>query len=198
MSSLRDIIPIGPSIPRRGGRFSQSFGQNVLALFGWRIVGEISDKPKMVMIAGPHTSNWDFVLGVLCLLSLGLRVRWIGKHTIFVGPFGVWLRYFGGIPVNRSNPGALFRDILKGFEKNDAYIFALSPEGTRSKVVQWKPGFHRIARGANVPLLLVGLDFRLKVVQFGPVFETSDNFESDVTLLKSHFMTISPKHPELF
>ena len=198
MSELIDVIPIGSRIPRRGGRLSQRIFAAVLGLMGWRITGSIPDEPKMVMIAGPHTSNWDFVMGVLCLFTLGLKVRWIGKHTIFVGPFGTWLRHFGGIPVNRSSPGALFRDVLNGFKENEAFIFGLSPEGTRSKVAEWKPGFHRIARAAGVPLLLVGVDFGRITMHFGPLYEVSDDFEADVSALKVHYNSFTAKHPELF
>lgn len=198
MRPLKNVIPIGDEIPRRRGWLAQRTCHRVLRLMGWRITGEIPNISKMVVIAGPHTSNWDFIFGVLSLFTLELKVHWIGKHTIFVGPFGRWLRHLGGIPVNRSNPGALYRDILNGFKENESYLFGLSPEGTRSKVLHWKPGFHRIARAVEVPLLLVGLDFKRKLIQFGPIYDPTEDFELDVQHLKSHFGAFAPKHPELF
>jgi len=165
---------------------------------GWKITGFIPNLSKFVLVAGPHTSNWDFVFGVLTIFSLGLDVHWIGKHTIFRPPFGRLLRSFGGLPVNRSNPGTLYRDILNGFNENEAFVFALSPEGTRSKVDKWKPGFHRIAKAAGVPVLPVALDFRLKEVHFGEPFQVTDNYDDDVRRLKTYYAGFTAKRPEFF
>lgn len=150
----------------------------------------------MVLVAAPHTSNWDFIIGMLTFFSLGLQVHWIGKHTIFTPPFGGILRHYGGIPVNRSNPGQLYRDILMGFEKNDSFVFVLSPEGTRSKVTVWKPGFHRIARVAEVPILPASLDFGRKEIHFSKLFYPTDDIRADISVLKSHYEAFTPKHPE--
>lgn len=193
-----DPIPIGASVPRNGGRASRWFFQRVLRLLGWRITGSIADIPKMVMIGGPHTSNWDFVYGIFSIFALGIDAHWIGKHTIFRWPFGALLRCLGGIPVNRTSPGTLYREILKGFEENDSFFFGLSPEGTRAKVTRWKPGFHRIARAAGVPILPAALDFQKKEIHFGPIFEPTDDFEADVASLKAFYSNFVPKKPELF
>lgn len=191
-------IEIGVLVPRRQGPFSRRFIQSVMKLLGWKITGSLPNLSKFVLIGGPHTSNWDFVYGVLSMFSLGLDVHWIGKHTIFIPPFDWILRKFGGVPVNRQNPGTLFRDVLNGFENNHAFVLGLSPEGTRSKVSQWKPGFHRIAKSAGVPIVPAAIDFHLKVVHFGPPFIPTDNFNRDVEQFKAHFSSFTPKHPELY
>jgi 1-acyl-sn-glycerol-3-phosphate acyltransferase len=197
MKRPMEIIPIGPLFPRKGSRFSKTIARLVLKMTGWRVTGSVPNVPKAVLIGGPHTSNWDFPFGVLSLFVLGLDVHWIGKHTIFRWPFGVILRRFGGIPVNRTSPGALFRDVIRGFEENDSFVFGLSPEGTRSKVTKWKPGFHRIARTAKVPILPASLDFVKREIHFGPLFDPSDNFQEDVTRLQKYYSQFSAKRPEL-
>lgn len=191
-------IEMGPSVPRRQGPVSKWIFQQLMKAAGWKITGSIPDLNKFVLIGGPHTSNWDFVFGVLSVFSLGLDVHFIGKHTLFKPPFGWLLRKFGGIPVNRANPGTLYRDILRGFSENEAFVFGLSPEGTRSKVEKWKPGFHRIAKAANVPILPAALDFKLKTVHYGPLFWVTDDFEADVRHLKSFYAGFAAKRPELF
>jgi len=191
-------IEMGVLVPRRQGPLSKWLFQSIMKAAGWKITGFIPNLSKFVLVAGPHTSNWDFVFGVLTIFSLGLDVHWIGKHTIFRPPFGRLLRSFGGLPVNRSNPGTLYRDILNGFNENEAFVFALSPEGTRSKVDKWKPGFHRIAKAAGVPVLPVALDFRLKEVHFGEPFQVTDNYDDDVRRLKTYYAGFTAKRPEFF
>jgi len=184
-------------VPYRRNRLLKWLATTLLNISGWKIEGEIPNEPKMVMIGAPHTSNWDFILGLLTVWKLELEMHWVGKHTIFIPPFRRLFAFFGGIPVNRSEPGTLFRDILNHFERNDSFLLAMSPEGTRQKVSRWKPGFHRIAQMAGVPVLPAGIDFATKTVQFGTIFQLTDDFDADVIELNKFFNQFTPRHPGL-
>ena len=165
---------------------------------GWKVTGELPNESKLVIVGAPHTSNWDFVVGLLATFLLELRVHWIGKHSLFVGPFGVLLRRLGGIPVRRDSPGSLVQDVLKGFRTQDRFVLGLSPEGTRSRVEQWKKGFHLIARKADVSLLPAGIDFGRKVVHMGPILQPSEDAQADIEQLVDYFSSFQPKRPENF
>ena len=192
------MITIGPNVPRRRNAFLRGLGSSVLKLAGWRVTGKVADVPRFVLTGGPHTSNWDFVFALMTLWKLELEVHWIGKHTIFRWPFRGLFTYFGGIPVDRRNPGTLFRDVIRGFSSSNQFILALSPEGTRSKVKRLKPGFHRIARKADVPILPVGVDFKNKEIHFGDLIHTEDDFKAYSAKLRSYWEGFRPKYPEKF
>ena len=195
---MSDPIRIGPNFPRRRSAFLKGFASGIFRITGWSVTGELPDTKKLVIVAAPHTSNWDFVFGLLASFYLELRVHWVGKHTIFVGPFGYILRRFGGIPVHRESPGTVIQDILKGYSSHEQFVMGVSPEGTRSKVKRWKQGFHVIARRAGVPVLAAGIDFNKKVIHMGPLFEMTDDVHSDIALLKRQFEGYQPRHPELY
>ena len=192
------MIEIGPRVPRRRNRFLKLVGSTVLGVAGWRITGRIADEPKFVLTGGPHTSNWDFIFALMSVWKLELDVHWIGKHTIFRWPFRGLFQYFGGIPVNRSNPGTLFRDVLHGFGDNDHFVLALSPEGTRKKVKRFKPGFHRIASKARVPIIPAGVDFAEKTLDFGDPIIPGEDFQADAALLRAYWERFTPRFPDQF
>ena len=192
------MIEVGNTVPRRRNILLKGIGKGVLRLAGWRITGRIANEPKFVLTGGPHTSNWDFIFALMSVWALELDVHWIGKHTIFRWPFNGLFRYFGGIPVDRRNPGTLLRDVLNGFARNDGFILALSPEGTRSKVKRLKPGFHRIAGKAGVPIMPAGVDFAKKTLHFGEIILPGDDFQSDAARLRAFWEECHPRHPEKF
>ncbi len=193
-----NMIDVGPNVPRRRNAFLRGLGSIVLKLAGWKVTGKVADEPRFVLTGGPHTSNWDFIFALMTLWKLELDVHWIGKHTIFRWPFRSLFTYFGGIPVDRRKPGTLFRDVLQGFSGNRPFIFALSPEGTRSKVERFKPGFHRIARKADVPILPVGVDFGEKEIHFGELIHPEDDFQADAARLRAYWENFRPKYPDQF
>jgi 1-acyl-sn-glycerol-3-phosphate acyltransferase len=192
------MIEVGKTVPRRRNVLLKGIGTAVLGLAGWRITGRIVDEPKFVLTGGPHTSNWDFIFALMSVWVLELDVHWIGKHTIFKWPFEGLFRYFGGIPVDRKNPGTLLRDVLQGFAGNDGFVLALSPEGTRSKVKRLKPGFHRIASKAGVPIVPAGVDFANKTLHFGEVIIPGDDFQADAARLRTFWEGFQPRFPEQF
>ena len=177
----------------------QWLGKIMLSIFGWKVKGSIANEysgKKLVVIVAPHTSNWDGILGFAAIAGLDVRIIFIGKHTAFQYPLGVFLRYMGGIPVDRSRPGGVIQVVIDKIKNNENALIALSPEGTRSKVVEWKTGFLRIAKELNAKIVPVSLDFSKKEILFGNVFTPSGNNKKDISDLKDYYSIFTPKHPE--
>ena len=163
---------------------------------GWRFEGEVPDRPKLVVVVAPHTSNWDFVVGLAADFALGLRIRFIGKDTLFGPPLGWFLRWAGGIPVDRAAPEGVIEAAARSFREESQLFLALAPEGTRRRVERWKTGFWRIARAAGVPVWPVALDWSRRVVRLYPAFETSSDLEADLRALQACFTTAMARRPE--
>ncbi len=163
-------------------------GRLVLRLGRWKIVGEVPEIPKFVAVAAPHTSNWDFPVFMAVVGVLKVRVRFLGKHTLFRGPFG-WLFYWlGGIPVERETGAAdVVTKAAEAFRTRDRLILGLAPEGTRSRVEKWKTGFYRIALEAGVPIVLVFLDARTRELGIGPTFHPTGDREADMAHIRAFY-----------
>ena len=187
---------LGPAIPRRGNPITRVLGSLVLRAMGWRFEGEVPDRPKVVIVVAPHTSNWDFVVGLAADLALDLRVRFLGKDTLFRPPLGWLMRWAGGIPVDRAAPEGVIEAVARSFMDEAQLFLAIAPEGTRRRVERWKTGFWRIARAAGVPVWTVGLDWSRRVVRLDPTFETSADLEADLCGLKARFSTGMARWPE--
>jgi 1-acyl-sn-glycerol-3-phosphate acyltransferase len=185
-------------VPRRGNALTRALGLLVLRLMRFRIVGELPPVRRCVMIAAPHTSNWDFVLGVASMLALRLRVSWLGKHTIFRFPVAGLLRFWGGLPIDRGATEGLVEGVAQRLREADQLYLALSPEGTRRRVERWKSGFYRIARAAGVPIFLVAFDYRRRQVELGPLFEPTGDFEADLARMQARFSADMAYRPENF
>lgn len=166
---------------------SRALGHGVLALMGWRVTGEIPNIPKLVLIAAPHTSNWDFVVGVAAKLALRLEVMWLGKDTLFRWPLGGIMRRLGGRPVDRSASHDVVKDVVREFERRERLVLALAPEGTRKRVERWRTGFYHIAHAARVPIVPVALNFGEKEIQIGPMFTTTGDVDADIRALQQRF-----------
>lgn len=190
--------PSDDPVPRRGNALTRGLGLLVLRLMRFRLVGELPPVRRCVMIAAPHTSNWDFVLGVASMLALRLRVSWLGKHTIFRFPVAGLLRFWGGLPIDRGAAGGVAESVAQRMREADRLYLALSPEGTRRKVERWKSGFYRIAQAAGVPIFLVTFDYQRRQVELGPLFEPTGDFEGDLARLQARFSAEMAYHPENF
>lgn len=191
------IIPEpGPNLPRRGGALRAAFGRLLLRLTGWRPYPEIPDLPKFVVIAAPHSSAWDFIVGIAYVFALRLDIRYLGKAELFVWPLGVLMRWLGGIPVDRKNPHGMVEQTIGLFAARDQLIVALAPEGTRRPVEKWKSGFYRIAVGAGVPIVLGFFDNGRKMVGVGQPFYPTGDTEADIAALRAYYATI-PRRDQL-
>ena len=185
---------LGPSVPRRGSAALRVLGRLVLAALRFRIEGEVPDAPKLVIAVAPHTSNWDFVVGAAVMFALDLRVTFIGKHTLFVGPLGALMRWMGGIPVDRSAPHGIVGESIAAFRSRPALVLAIAPEGTRKRVERFKTGFLHIARGAGVPVVLAALDYGDRCVRLGPAFVPGEDVEADRVRVEAYFAAVRGRH----
>ncbi len=192
------IPELGDAVPARGNRFSRGFWRVALRMAGWDFEGEIPTLSKFVLIAAPHTSNWDFPIVMSIALALGLDAHWIGKHTLFRWPLGRLLHWLGGIPVVRSEQRGVVAQMVDAFEGHDRLVFAVAPEGTRKQVDRWKTGFYHIALGAAVPIFPAYFDYPRKVVGVGPPLMPSGDLEADIESLKAFYASFTGKNPEQF
>lgn len=181
------LIPVPPSIPRTHGRITPVVGWLVLKLLRWRVTGTIPDERKLVVIVAPHTSNWDFVIGLAVKWNLRVRARWLGKHTLFMGPAAFFFRGVGGIPVNRSISQDAVSQSVAAFARQERMLLALAPEGTRRSGGKWRSGFWHIAKGAGATILPIVMDRRRRVVHFGPARQPGPELEGDLASLRSWF-----------
>lgn len=185
-----------PSMPRvRGGAFTRWLGRTVLRLGGWRMAGELPDVPKLVLIGAPHSSNWDGVWGFAAKLALGLDARILGKDTLFRVPLlGALLRRLGVIPVDRGNARGVAGQAAAMIREADRLWFALAPEGTRRRVAAWKPGFWKIARMADVPVLPVYFHYPDRVIGIGPLWRMGEDFDADMARIRAWYAPWRGKH----
>ena len=174
----------------------QKIGKFFLTITGWKFKGDIPRSDRIILVAGPHTSNWDFLLALAFIFGLNLNVFWIGKHTLFKNGFSKIMRKLGGIPVERASPELLMNEVSHIVKKQQGVIIAISPEGTRKKVERLKSGFLRIAKTTNSQILLAGIDFESKLIHLGKLFQPSGNTESDLLNVHNYFRQFKGKRPE--
>jgi 1-acyl-sn-glycerol-3-phosphate acyltransferase len=175
----------------------------MLRLMGWRVENAPPDLPKMVIVVAPHTSNWDFPVGVAAMFALDLAPRWFGKHTLFRGPFGGLLRRIGGLPVRRHGGGAsgnegVVEQVVAAFAAADRFALALSPEGTRGRVARWKSGYYVIAEAAGVPVVPAWLDWSRRVVGFGAPARAEGGAEAMSARLAASFHPRMARRPDAY
>lgn len=170
----------------------------ILRLLGWRVDARATDIRKCVLIVAPHTSNWDFSIGLMLSFALSLDVYWMGKDSLFPPVLGGFMRWLGGIPVNRSKTNNTVQETIATFNRCDELLVVVSPEGTRGKVGRWKTGFYYIAQGANVPIGLGYIDFKEKIGGVGEIFYPSGNIDKDLKLIQAFYANFSGKNPHQF
>jgi 1-acyl-sn-glycerol-3-phosphate acyltransferase len=173
-------------------------GRTFLKLRGWTVEGGAPQIHKAVVIAAPHTSNWDFVYALAVALAYRMHLKWIGKHTLFSVPlWGAWLRFLGGIPIDRSAPQGMVKDAARKLREAESMYLMVPPEGTRSKTSGWKTGFYWIAVEAQVPILLGYLDYGRKCASPGKVFYPSGDIEKDFKEFRAYYQGVRGKYPVL-
>ncbi len=173
-------------------------GTGLLSVTGWKVTGQIPDMKKLLVILAPHTSNWDFVYGMAMVLSLKIKIYWLGKHSIFKKGVTRLLKSLGGIPVNRNDSKNIINDVLDIANREGGILIGLSPEGTRKKAEKWKSGFLRIAQSMECPILLVAIDYPSKEISFRELFYPTGDNQRDIEYLKKYYKDFMGKIPEHF
>ena len=178
----------------------RSLSRGVLRLLGWKVQGELSPlATRCVVIAAPHTSNWDFPFTLLGAFALGMRIRWLGKAALFRGPLGGVMRWLGGIPVQRSRANNLVGASIVALKEAPGPLqLVVSPEGTRSRTREWKTGFHHIARGAGLPIQLSYLDWGTRCCGLGPLVDPGDDVAADVKRIRAFYAPFRGRNADQF
>ncbi len=189
-----EVPPLGDAVPRRGNRVTQVAAALLLRALGWRIEGDIPSLSKAVLVGAPHTTNWDFALTMATAYALGARLQWVGKRSLFRWPMGIFMRWAGGISVDRRVSAGLVQAMVEEFRRRETFLLAIMPQGTRRPGATWKTGFHYIARGAGVPIVLVAFDYGRKAVRFGPTLAPSGDVARDVAEIQSYFVDVRGKY----
>ena len=174
-----------------------SIARGCLGAFGWRAVGSRPSAARYVLIAAPHTSNWDFPLMLLCGMALGVWPAWVGKHTLFRPPFGWLMRALGGIQVHRDAAHHMVEQLAQQFAAAPALALAMPPEGTRSLAPHWKSGFYHVATRAHVPVALGYLDYARKEGGIGAPILPSGDLHADMDRIRAFYADKTGCHPEL-
>ncbi len=182
----------------RGSRLARL----ALRLLGWRLLWDGLPAKQGVIVVYPHTSNWDFPVGLLAKWALGLQVTFWGKDTLFKAPlFGRWMRWLGGVPVDRANPRGIVPDMvarMRAARAQDQFLWlVLAPEGTRSAGTGWRSGFYRVAVESGVPLALVHMDFGRKRVGVHSALQLGGNAEADMAEIARRYAGVRGRRPEL-
>ena len=172
-----------------------------LRIFGWKVEGVVpptAGNENLILIAGPHTSNWDGVFGFAAILGLDAKITFFGKYTLFNKPvLGRFLKYMGGIPVDKSKPGRGLTDMaIENMKKLNGSLIAMSPEGTRAKTEKMRSGFLRIAKAVEGQIFLGAFDFKKKRIVLDKFYNPSGNNEEDLQWVRNYFMQYQAKHPK--
>lgn len=166
----------------------------LLRIGRWRLEGRLPDLRKYVIIAAPHTSNWDLPVMLSLAFALRAKVFWMGKGNLFRWPFAGFFRWLGGIPVDRSKSNNVVAQSIETFQRCDDLVLMIPPEGTRRKVRYWKTGFYYIAVGAGVPIALGFIDYRRKAGGIGPLLKPSGDISADMEMIRAFYSGIEGKH----
>jgi 1-acyl-sn-glycerol-3-phosphate acyltransferase len=187
-----EAVPVaGPPTPvQRAARWLLAFG-------GWSVDIPWPPDPRGIIVVYPHTSNWDFVVGILALLASGLPAQWVAKDTIFRWPFGRLLRYLGGIPVNRRERTGFIEQLAAEFRRRPWMWLALAPEGTRARTDYWKSGFYHLAFAAGVPVGLGFLDYGRRVAGVTSWLSLSGDKDKDLARIRAFYADKSGRYPAL-
>lgn len=178
-------------------KFKKIFFQFWFSLFGWKVIGKLPEEKKYVIVVAPHTSNWDFFVGLAAKHIIYLQSNFLAKNSLFKIPvIGWFLKSIGGHSVDRKKNTNLVDQVVDIFNQNEDFRMTVTPEGTRSYNPDWKTGFWHIAKKANVPIQMIGFDYSKKVVELKEVFYPSDDKEADIEKMKAYFRTIKGRHPE--
>lgn len=185
MKSSFDPGSISANAPRGWSLPQSRFGQFWLRIFNWKLLGEFPNEKKIIVIVAPHTSNWDWIVGVLTIWALRLKFSYLIKASLFFWPLGAVIRGTGGIAVDRGNPEGVTEKLVRTFKETDKLYFAITPEGTRGEVSRWKSGFLRVAYAAEVPVVPVRLDYLRREITIHSPAVLSGDIDKDLTTVRA-------------
>jgi 1-acyl-sn-glycerol-3-phosphate acyltransferase len=163
---------------------------------GWKAYGLVPSPRKFVLIAAPHTSNWDFLYFIGLTDDLGIIPHFMAKRTLFRWPWANFMLDMGGVPVDRGSSQNYVQQMIDEFGKRDEFMLTIAPEGTRGTVRQWKTGFYHIAMGAKVPIVIGMMDYATKTGGLGPAIWPTGDYKADMQKVMEHYRSITPRHPE--
>ncbi|WP_197463744.1 lysophospholipid acyltransferase family protein [Desulfuromonas sp. DDH964] len=198
MTDPANLPPLPATVPQRGNRLSRALGRFAMRRLGWRLAGPFPEQSKLVVVVAPHTSNWDFIVGIALVFATGLHANWLAKHVFFRPPLGLLARWLGGIAVDRSKRNDLVEQTTAIYRQRERIWLGITPEGTRKKVERWKSGFWHIAKAAGVPIALCYFDYRKREIGFGPLLLPGENYEADLARIQAFYADVAPRHPENF
>lgn len=176
---------IGPTLARA-----------LFGLFGWRAVGRVPDEPRFIALGAPHTSNWDLALALFASVIWNMRLRWVGKDSLFKPPFGFILRWLGGVSVVRGSRSGAVELLAELIRSRDRFALCIAPEGTRRRVEHWKSGFYQIALAADVPIVLGFCDYSRKTLGLGPAIRLTGDVDLDMARIAEFYADKRGKFPE--
>lgn len=183
---------------RRPSLISRLFRRTLVGIYrhnGWRTHGVVPEPRKFVLIAAPHTSNWDFINFVGVTEDLGMMPHFMAKSSLFRWPWKNFLLDMGGVPVNRASGENYVRQMIDEFNRRSEFMLTIAPEGTRDNVGAWKTGFYHIAMGAGVPLVIGMMDYAKKTGGLGAAIWPTGDYEADMAKLAEIYATVTPRHP---
>ena len=189
-------MPSASENPFGVSSFLHRLAKLLFRLGGWKTEGVVPQPARFVVIAAPHTSNWDAVMMVTAAYIFRVKLAWFLKDAAFFFPLGPIARYFGGIPIDRTARHNVVGQAVERFQQSDRLILAVPPEATRKKSPFWKTGFYHIARGAGVPIVLGYVDYRRKVAGLGPAFVPTGDMKADFLVFEQFYAAVTPRFPE--
>jgi len=175
----------------------KTLSKTILRLAGWKLQTVTPTENKFILIGAPHTSNWDFPLGLLTFWTLDFKIHWVAKIQMFRGPLYYLFTALGGIPVDRSVPQGFIQQITDRFNQAEKMVLTIAPEGTRSKTEYWKSGFYHIALAANVPICFGYIDYKKRELGFYKLMHPSGDIDADMKVIADFYKNITGKRPEL-
>ncbi len=182
--------------PPEANYFISKLARFIFWVFGWHVTGELPNIPKMLLIGGPHTSNWDGAVFYLFSLSVRAHIQFLGKHTLFKFPFGGIMRWAGGVPINRTTTVNAVDQVVEAFNSHERMALIIAPEGTRSLTEHWKTGFYYIALKAQVPVVMAYVDYSRKRCGVGPHFMPTGDIDADFKQVQAFYADKVGRHPE--
>jgi 1-acyl-sn-glycerol-3-phosphate acyltransferase len=186
----KDVLPefVKGEFPVHHNRFLRWIGRVGMRLMGgWKINGTMPNVKKAILPVAPHTSNWDFPVGVFVMLAMGLKLNYLGKSSLFRFPIKGLMTKLGGIPIDRSSANGVVGNMVQEFRAKNELILVITPEGTRKRVHEWKKGFLHMAKQAKVPVIPIAFDYARKAIDIGPALMLSDEIEQELARVKSYF-----------